>query len=69
MRHCKKQRHPFDHLTRTSMVAHDKRRDQWTSYPTRDARAMYCKVKSNVRAKWRNWEFCMSRVCNSRYHY
>jgi hypothetical protein len=35
--------------------------------PVRRLYVTRCEVKHAARAKWRNWEWCMARVCNARY--
>lgn len=69
MRKCSKQRKPFDHLTHKSKVERNMRREIGgrTLLPSRSLSALGCEVRNTARTAWRNWEWCMSRVCNSQY--
>ncbi len=78
MRHCKSRRHPYQRYTReTIQEARTELRTGRERGPRgsrllitgRSGRATKGEVINVKRAKWRNWDFCMSRVCNSQYHW
>lgn len=71
MRKVSRRRNPYARFARTSMVDYNKVKEGRTKDRSmnvyRKLRAIGTEVKNNARAQWRNWEWCMSRVCNSTY--
>lgn len=71
MRRVSRRRNPYARFTRLSMVDYhnlkEGRNKDRSMNVYRKLRAVGTEVKNAARAKWRNWEWCMARLCNSQY--